>query len=135
MVAFALGLVGCSGSTNVPENVVANAVNLLEELRIQVEGKDYEAALKTVAKLEDNGSIDAGSMTDYLANKARAEMGAGKMEDAKMTIEKLDLGSPEVAVVCLLRGELELKNGNRSAAQTEFAKAKAADASIVIPKM
>lgn len=133
VVAIAPSLVGCGG-TSVPENVIAKSVNLLEELRVQVQGKEYDAALKTVEKLQENGSIGSASMTEFLALKARSEIGAGNSDAAVATINTLEAGTDELGQVYLLRGELEMKKGNRSGAQTEFAKAKKADSTITIPK-
>jgi hypothetical protein len=119
----------------VPESVITRSNNLLEELRVQIDGKEYDAAMLTVGKLQENGGVDAVSMTQYMALKARAEMGVGNKDAARTTIDELERGTDELAVVYVLRGELEMKNGNRAAAQTEFAKARRADASIAIPKL
>jgi predicted Zn-dependent protease len=126
--------IGCSGRINVPEDVVSSSLVWLSDLQAQVALQDFPAALKTVDKLQKEGVVDASNMTDFLTYKARAEMGAGQLDNARLTIAELERGADEDAIVYALRGELAMRGGDRSGAMELFAKAKELDATIKLPK-
>ncbi len=135
-----LGLVlaivaGCSKSTSVPEKVVASSLAWLEDLRAQVATKDFVSAIGTVKKIDEQGTIDATNLSDYLILKSKALIGSGEVEAAKAVIDELERGGDDLAVVHVLRGELALKSGVTTVAQEEFAKAKKLDPNVVLPKM
>ncbi len=126
---------GCSKSTNLPESVVSSSLNWLSDLKSQIAANDFANAVETIKKIEEKGTIDATQMSEYLTMKARAEMGAGLLDAARATISELERGVEEPAIVHVLRGEVAMKGGDRSTAQTEFAKARSLNSSIAIPRL
>jgi tetratricopeptide (TPR) repeat protein len=123
---------GC-GSKGVPPTDIAEQTQTFDEAVAKFAAGDFAGAKTAATQAIEGGALSADQVADATLILIEAAIESGDYATAEKSIADAEINALDMARVYVLKGKLARKQGNESAAQEAFQRAKLEDPNVVIP--
>jgi Tfp pilus assembly protein PilF len=122
---------GC-GSKGVPPTDIAKQTQTFDDAVAKLAAKDFAGAKVAATQAIEGGVLSADQVADATLILIEAAIETGDYATAEKSIADAEIHALEMARLYVLKGKLARKQGNESAAQEAFQRAKLEDPNVVI---
>jgi Tfp pilus assembly protein PilF len=123
---------GC-GTKGVPPTDIAKQTQTFDDAVAKLASGDFAGAKAAATQAIEGGALSADQVADATLILIEAAIESGDYTTAEKSISDAEINALDMAKVYVLKGRLAKKQGNESAAQEAFERAKLEDPNVVIP--
>lgn len=125
--------VGC-GPKGMPAATIEKQQQSFDEAVSRLASRDFAGAKSAAAEAMGGGGLSADQACEAAMILIEASLETGDLTTAETELATAERTAMDMARIHVLRGRLARKQGNESAAQDAFAKARAENPNIAIPE-